>query len=290
MPIRAAVLRFAIAGLGLFCSFAGGANAQDRACTPLMWGKFETGLARSDPKVLHRDVYFDHLARKYALLTLSDTGRGQDRDQCFRYEVENSSDRDIQQLFWELAEIRTDKLAPGRWHRTSKVKIRPILENPIDVKSDIFVFENTKTETRAWAPREKIADSSSVPKTWLARMGSIEPHDLVPGLANLFKQFNMPSTPIRSFLMSESGVRADTLRDYFTGFGFELSLRSDAVRSGNEVWIWTELSTARSASLSISIPALMALSPLSRPVNGLNEYSDFLLRFDGNTKPFAPGL
>jgi hypothetical protein len=244
-------------------------------------GNYESALPRNGPSILFREIYFDHADKNYKVDTFSDTAQAPNREQCFRYEVQNESQRDIRQFLWRLAEIRADLLPPGRWHRKSKVKIRSISENPIDVRSPLLAFENITAETRAWAPRGTTTGSTQPFRSWLARGASLRPDDVTNGLDTFLRENKLPTTPIKTYYLSESGIRTPTSADHYSAFGFEFHFRSEAIRSGDEVWIVTSVqrNLLRTASASLWMPALSAQEAFQQRPEGLDEYRKFLDRF-----------
>lgn len=210
--------------LSLLCS--GNVSADPRACVELMDESPRTGLPEKAP-VIFRSPYFDHAQVSHKLKTFSDTApSGLSRsEQCFRYEVENVGRHDVRNLYWELAGMRTDRLEPSFEGRRSKVRIRTILENPIDIDSQIDVFENTPVLTRAWAERRAAAAIDKTIYDRAARLLQIDPGNVDFSLVRFLKQNNLPVISLVAFDMSSGEAQAQRIEDRYSAPGFRLRTR-----------------------------------------------------------------
>ena len=265
---------------------------QPRAC--LHRQQDPGGLSDQEPNVLYRPLVLRHAHNDYTFATFSDTAeRGRTREQCFRYEVENTGQGLIRQFYWPLAGLVTDPLRPGQQNRVSKTTSRPILDAPIDVSNEVFAFEFERAETRAWTDRRQKGGSLRSPKVvQVAQQAtgvrerttapeiSVRSADAVlVGLKELLERNKLPSQPFLAVQLGGATAEAPMLTDHYSTEGLELYVKSSVVRDKDVIQIKTTISARGAALDQISIPALFAQDKMRTPLSDLKLYSAFITLF-----------
>jgi hypothetical protein len=239
------------------------------------------GLPAAPPVVFDK-LQIIHLQKPYYVNIFSDTAQkpGSRFDQCFRYEAENEGPPVVNSFYWELANgMWVDPMVKEERH--SRRVVRPVDNYPQVIKTTAYAFAKDPGEGQAWAavPRPKGGGASPDPA---ANFATVMP-DSIAGLSKFLQAHDLPPRPLTAFYLKESGSKASTLEDVYSGPRIKIALRSDASREGDQISVRTEVIASGEASTEARyfMPALRALQPLEKPADVevyerfFNRYSEF---------------
>jgi hypothetical protein len=223
------------------------------------------------PQIVHKQT-------SYFVKIFSDTTPkpGSRFDQCFRYEAENEGPLVVSWFYWELANgMWIESMAKGERH--SRKVVRPVDDYPRVTATTVFAFEKDPGNTRAWATVSRPKGTASSDKS--ASFETVVP-DSIAGLSGFLQAHNLPPRPLTAFYLKESGAKASTLEDVYSGPRIKIALVSDASREGDQILVKTQIvaSGEDSTEARYFMPALRALRSLEKPAD-TQTYEQFVSRY-----------
>lgn len=225
------------------------------------------GLPLNHPHVITRDIHLrnmatqkDFEARTYSATAPSGAVRS---EQCFRYEIRNvDKTGDIGNLYWGLAGISIDPLKASAMR--ANVRRLQILENPIEVNSEVDAFENSKDETRAWADRTVALQTGTLEGSPEPQLAHLAYSDLNPALPGIIRATGLPDVPLTAYLLNDKARATPEQVNVYGDLTFNIQVRSQAVLDGQKVIFTTTIyaSGGELSSAKFAFPFLVAIDRL----------------------------
>lgn len=227
------------------------------------------GLNKSDPKVLFNIRTFTVKPAgklvKFSTYSRWDKNPENKPDYCLRYEIENiEKDSSILRLFWELAEISTPELKPGK-RKSRALPPKDSIATPTDAPSEIQAFFRARAYPRVFQIVEDIQIGKL--KTGIKfKSPELRPIPVnlkaaYPAIHGQFTSQRLSANALFSYVVPKSKQIYRKLGSSFTTDGLTVAVWSEADFADRSFSIRIEVQTSKSSeSYKIFAPHMFAMN------------------------------